>query len=113
MDSISNDIYLEMREKTEISSEDFLTELNHKGLFYAADRLKFLQLFITPELSPQRFYTVFFWAVIPDGQWAGVDSIEVSDYLWISPEEALDRHRRGELKMIPPTVIALEASISL
>ncbi len=113
MELISRDIYLEMRGKTEISSEEFLTELRDRGLFYAVDRLKYLQLFITPELSPQRFYTVFFWAVIPEGQWAGVDSIEVSDYLWISPEEALDRNRKGEFKMIPPTAIALEAAISL
>ena len=110
---VSEDIYLKMREKTETSSEEFLTVLRDRDLLYAADRLKFLQLFITPELSPQRFYTVFFWAVIPEGQHAGVDSIEVSNYLWISPEEALTKYRKGEFRMIPPTAIALEAAISL
>jgi 8-oxo-dGTP pyrophosphatase MutT (NUDIX family) len=98
------------RELAELVGHDgasFVDEVVARGLYFAGNRLKFLQRFTTPAFSPIRFHTVFFLAELPDGQEAGVESPEVERSLWIAPAEALERNRSGEFPMIPPTLAAL------
>jgi 8-oxo-dGTP pyrophosphatase MutT (NUDIX family) len=63
---------------------------------------------ITPEMESSRFDTRFFIAVLPEGQNASHDGNETTSATWIRPAEALERMRRGEIKLAPPTVRTLQ-----
>ncbi len=109
---VSGDVYEEIRESSiNLSSESFLEKVVERGFYYAAFSLKFLQLFITPPLAHQRFYTIFFVASLPEGQRAGVETGEVSESFWMSPGEALERGDSGEFPMIYPTTLALRSLV--
>jgi 8-oxo-dGTP pyrophosphatase MutT (NUDIX family) len=63
---------------------------------------------ITPSSEPRRYDTHFFLAFAPADQTAGADSIETHDGCWISPGEALARHRAQRLHLVYPTIKHLE-----
>lgn len=92
-----------------VSSKRFYELVAEHDLYLPAHRFEFVQLFVTPEFSPQRFYTVFLKATLPKGQRAGIENREVAESFWISPAAALDEKSRGGFKMILPTIMALEA----
>lgn len=59
-----------------------------------------------PESAPVRYLTWFFVAAAPDGVVA-VDGHEIVDHLWLTPAEALERHARDEVELMPPTWVTL------
>jgi len=61
----------------------------------------------TPAQIAMRFDTRFFVAALPDDQAPLESSYEVAHSLWLTPEQAMDRHERGELPMIFPTFASL------
>lgn len=61
----------------------------------------------TPERYAMRFDTRFFLAPLPEGQTPLSVSEEVSESLWITPEEGLERADRGRMAVIPPTLHTL------
>jgi len=63
---------------------------------------------ITPEVIPKRFSTWFFLALLPDGQYATTDAVEMTDSFWMTPAEALRRNTAGEIGLMPPTLKTLE-----
>ena len=64
---------------------------------------------ITPRGAPRRYDTRFFVAAAPPGQIAAHDAGETIDEVWISPHDALERHRAGEIEIIFPTIRNLQA----
>lgn len=83
-----------------------LLEAEH--LVLALDQMVYFAHWITPEASPKRFTTRFFVARVPATQDPLPDLREVDHGVWVSPQEALAQHARGELPMIFPTVRTLE-----
>lgn len=69
--------------------------------------LQLISQWVTPEGVPKRFFTWFFIA-IADEQLVNVDGIEMSASIWININDALDKHNKGELNLLPPTLISLE-----
>ncbi len=63
---------------------------------------------ITPSSEPRRYDTHFFLAIAPADQTVTADSIETHDGCWISPSEALARHRARRLHLVYPTIKHLE-----
>lgn len=63
---------------------------------------------ITPPSEPRRYDTHFFFAEAPADQVARADAYETHDGIWISPAEALQRHRDGVLHLVYPTIKHLE-----
>jgi 8-oxo-dGTP pyrophosphatase MutT (NUDIX family) len=63
---------------------------------------------ITPPSEPRRYNTHFFFAVAPADQAALADAFETHDGLWIAPNQALARHRSGDLHLVYPTIKHLE-----
>lgn len=108
-DPVSMDMVEHFRCLLPVSSKRFYELVTEHDLYLPARRFEFVQLFVTPEFSPQRFYTVFLKAVLPQRQRAGVENREVAESFWISPADALDEKSRGGFKMILPTIMALEA----
>jgi 8-oxo-dGTP pyrophosphatase MutT (NUDIX family) len=81
--------------------------LARNGLVLRADLLRPWAHWVTPELEPKRFDTRFFVAALPEGQ-APVHFRGESDASeWARPRDAVERHSRGELGMLPPTVFTL------
>lgn len=63
---------------------------------------------ITPDLVPVRFDTHFFVALAPAHSPPRPDATEVTDAAWVSPAGALERHGRGEMELVFPTIKHLE-----
>jgi len=58
---------------------------------------------VTPEIEAKRYDVWFFLARAPERQEARHDAHEAVESVWISPADALDRSRRGEIALPPPT----------
>jgi 8-oxo-dGTP pyrophosphatase MutT (NUDIX family) len=63
---------------------------------------------ITPPEVKIRFDTHFFLAQLPEGAEPRVDGSECVALGWFTPEEALARHRAGDLLLVFPTIKHLE-----
>ena len=63
---------------------------------------------ITPEVVPVRFDTLFFVGLAPAHSPPRPDGTEISDAGWFSPQAALDAHAADELKLVFPTIKTLE-----
>ncbi len=75
----------------------------------ALDDLVWISHWITPVgESPRRFDTRFFVAAAPPSQLSRHDDNETIASTWLGPKEALGRHERRELTMMPPTIKNLE-----
>jgi 8-oxo-dGTP pyrophosphatase MutT (NUDIX family) len=77
-------------------------------LTLATDRLAYFAHWITPEENPIRFDVRFFAAPMPEGQAAVADDVEIVGVRWLSPAEAFDAQRRGEISLRRPTVANLK-----
>ncbi|HEX6178237.1 MAG TPA: NUDIX hydrolase [Thermoanaerobaculia bacterium] len=64
---------------------------------------------ITPLGMPKRFDTRFFLAKVARDVGVTLQESEATDSRWITPSDALARHRRGEFPMVFPTIKNLEA----
>jgi 8-oxo-dGTP pyrophosphatase MutT (NUDIX family) len=64
---------------------------------------------VTPRGAPRRYDTRFFVAAAPPGQMAAHDAGETIADVWITPHDALARHRAGEIEIIFPTIRNLQA----
>jgi len=74
----------------------------------AADCLSVHGHWITPEIVPRRFDTLFFAAAAPRDHRATHDGVESSDHVWIRPDEAIAQARAGRRQMIFPTLANLQ-----
>lgn len=81
--------------------------LSRRGLVLRADLLRPWSRWITPVMEPRRFDTRFFAAALPAGQRPRDVGGEASAVAWIEPAEALAGGRRGELALMPPTMVSL------
>jgi ADP-ribose pyrophosphatase YjhB (NUDIX family) len=61
----------------------------------------------TPPIMPKRFATWFFVVRAPIDDIVTVDGGEIDDHLWVRPTEALERQRRDEIELMPPTFVTL------
>jgi 8-oxo-dGTP pyrophosphatase MutT (NUDIX family) len=87
---------------------DFVTFLSSERLCCDVAPLAYFYHRITPEHYAVRFDTRFYLAVLPSHQSVRHASEEVSESLWISPREALDRFETGHFPLMPPTVAVLK-----
>lgn len=87
----------------------FAQMLQTEGLRIAADQLIYYSHWVTQPGRPRRYDTRFFVAQAPGGQIAMHDNSETVAHVWIKPSEALDRHKRGELDLMFPTIKTLES----
>jgi glyoxylase-like metal-dependent hydrolase (beta-lactamase superfamily II)/8-oxo-dGTP pyrophosphatase MutT (NUDIX family) len=92
------------------SGQTTLAELcREHQLRLAVGRLAYYSHWITQPGRPRRYDTRFFVAEAPLAQTPSHDNSETVDHLWIQPAEALERHRRGDLHLVFPTIKTLES----
>jgi 8-oxo-dGTP pyrophosphatase MutT (NUDIX family) len=86
--------------------------LEEERLVCDMPRLSYFFHRITPEHYPVRFDTRFYLAALPTSQSPLHASEEVSESLWVSPQQALDRHEAGSFPMMPPTLAVLRTLVA-
>lgn len=59
-----------------------------------------------PAVDIRRFSTWFFAARAPESD-VRIDDGEITESQWIRPGDALDKQRRGEIELVPPTFVTL------
>jgi 8-oxo-dGTP pyrophosphatase MutT (NUDIX family) len=99
------------RAKVHANPSIFVLRLGDEGLKPATDTLSYFAHWITPEVLPIRFDARFFVAAAPSGQEASPDGKETVEARWISPQDALEEHRKGRLKLAPPTFHSLSEMV--
>ena len=97
--------YRQRLQKREISLK---TILLNEGLTLATDRLHYFSHWITPELLPLRYDVRFFLAEAPSNQTAIHDGTELTNHVWITPQQALKRFKHNRLDMVVPTLVTIE-----
>lgn len=92
-----------------LEDEDLLPELLDRGGYRLDARsVAYIAHWITPEVEPRRYDTRFFAAVVDRRQEAAPHTGEMTEAVWLPPDEALSRHREGRLPMVFPTLRTLE-----
>jgi 8-oxo-dGTP pyrophosphatase MutT (NUDIX family) len=79
-----------------------------EGLRLALDELVAFAHWVTPQIETKRFDTRFFVARVPEGAEPVHDDSETTDSEWMDPEEALERCRRDDIALPPPTWTTLQ-----
>lgn len=97
----------EKRKALVAGSMDFRSLLESEGLYCDVARPIYFSHRITPEKYSIRFDTRFYLARLPSDQSPLPCSEEVTESLWIAPEEALERAQSDSLLLMPPTLAAL------
>ncbi len=77
------------------------------GLHLNADDMVLVSHWTTPVVEPKRFSTWIYAAPLVGLGEVVIDGGEIHDHLWIGIGEALARQERGELRMLPPTIVTL------
>ena len=95
------------REKLNARDVAFRDLIVERDLHLLARDLIFFAHWVTPVGPPRRYDTRFFMVEAPLDQIASHDGEETVSSLWVTPTEALERHYRGELEMIFPTIRTL------
>ena len=103
------DRFVAHRDAVNAGERRFLDVIAEEGLTLDVGDLHYFAHWITPEGSPRRYDTRFFVATAPALQTAAHDAGEVIADEWIAPEDALRRHREGDIELIFPTIKNLQA----
>lgn len=102
------DVVREAREALLGGGASFAAVLGRLGARLDGAAVEYIAHWVTPSVEPRRYDTRFFAARVPAGSRAVYDEREMTDAVWLTPRAALDRHRRGRLPMIFPTIRTLE-----
>ena len=79
------------------------TIVDTERLTLANDQLLHWSHWVTPSTSPKRFDTHFFLAEMPAAQRLAHDTIETSEGIWITAEDALARNAQGNFPLVYAT----------
>ena len=82
--------------------------LEETGLVIDAEQLQSFNHWTTPVQEKRRFATQFYIGVLNDQQQVQVDEREIDAYQWLTPQQALEVHKQGELMLLPPTMISIK-----
>jgi 8-oxo-dGTP pyrophosphatase MutT (NUDIX family) len=78
------------------------------GLVVSPGELVPLSHWMPPAAAPKRFATWFFLTALPEGAAdVVVDGGEIGDHRWTTAASVLERHRAGEVDLVPPTWVTL------
>lgn len=99
----------EMRAALQRGEIDLATLLASQELCCNVGALIYFYHRVTPEHYRVRFDTRFYLAALPVGQTPLHASEEVSESLWLSPQDALERFQSGNFPMMPPTLNVLRS----
>lgn len=88
--------------------KSFREMLEAEDLYVPAGELAYYGHWVTAPGRSRRFDARFFVALAPGGQRGSHDAAETVHDVWITPREALERARRGEIELVHATQASLE-----
>ena len=96
--------------RAEVASDParFAGLLEELGLRLDLDRFVYWSHWITPSAEPKRYDTRFFAVELTGAATVEADQSELTEHRWVRPEIALAALGRGEMQMVPPTILTLE-----
>ena len=89
------------------AGEGFAAVLERAGAVPALDRMAPLARWVTPEMLPRRFDTLFYLAPAPEGQQPVCDGGEAVGTLWASPRRLLTEAGAGQRRLVYATRMTL------
>ena len=99
---------IELQRQAIVGKElDFGSFLDAEDFYCSLSRVVYFDHWVTPEIYSMRFDTRFYLATLPANQIPLQHSEEVTDSVWIRPNEALTRTHNREFPLIPPTTTVL------
>ena len=96
------------RENIHDGSLALLELCKRENLHLSTHNIHYVSHWITPKGERRRFDTRFFVARAPEAQEPLHDDGETIESMWISPDEAIRRHREGDLMLMPPTLANIQ-----
>ena len=90
------------------NSLSFKEMLMKEKLIPAIDNLFYIDRHITPFISPIRYDTRFFAAILPENQEVSQDGDELTSFEWMTPSDGLLKYKKGKMKLVRPTIQTLE-----
>ena len=96
------------RENIHDGSLALLELCKRENLHLSTHNVHYVSHWITPKGERRRFDTRFFVARAPEAQEPLHDDGETIESMWISPKEAIRRHKEGDLMLMPPTLANIE-----
>ena len=99
---------IELKRQALVKNElDFGSLIGSEDLYCDLSRIVYFDHWVTPEIYSMRFDTRFYLAPLPPNQTPLRRSEEVTDSIWIKPDEALARNCDYDFPLIPPTTTVL------
>jgi 8-oxo-dGTP pyrophosphatase MutT (NUDIX family) len=96
------------RNEVTADAEAFMRMLEAEDLYLDTRQLVYWSHWITPSVEPKRFDTRFFVAPMPKEQTVSADLSELTEHVWLEPATAAGALERGEIRLVPPTLLTLE-----
>lgn len=87
--------------------KSFLDIIREENLMMATDLLHYYSHWITPWFLPIRYDVRFFIARAPDHQKPLHDGIELTDNVWMTPQDILAGNRLRKFDMVEPTLVTI------
>ena len=96
------------RPKLDSGEADLMEMLEAADLELALDQLVPFAHWVTPDMMPKRFDTMFYLVPAPKDQLAVHDGREAVDSSWVNPSKVLDEAKQGKWTIIFPTRMNIE-----
>lgn len=106
-DPLVQDRFTTYRHAVHSGQRSMTSVLEAENLTAMVDQMHWVSHWVTPFGEVRRFDTRFFVAAMPPDQEPLHDDLETVDSLWVTPGDALSRAQRGDLLMLPPTMVNL------
>lgn len=90
-------------------SQEWADFVRRNQLSLHCGKLHYFSHWITPSVEPKRYTTRFFLTALPDGQTGEHCGGELTESCWATATEMLAAERRGDVKLIFPTIKSLES----
>ena len=98
-----------VRDSLNDGSMNWADFVNRNELSLHCGALQYVSHWVTPPGEPKRYSTRFFIAALPEGQSAMHCGGELTESCWATATDVLAAERRGDVKLIFPTIKTLES----